>query len=289
LAGRAVAMAVSELGCHGRDDQTVGVTVTTDRTQIAQLLDRLLVLDPVRHTVLGTILGVVQDGSGDPWCAFVPGTSALAVRSEPIRPVVLTSGWEDLDPLVSLVAELPALEGVSGPVDLTTAVANALERRTGRSAHRRATRLFRLDALVEPTVPGAARPATASDRALIVDWYVAFGREVHDEVAVSTDAVDRDVSTSRVWLWLDLNGAPASLATRRPPTAGSARIGPVYTPPGARGNGYASGVTAAATREVLQLGAVPVLFTELANPVSNSIYPRLGYRPVDDYLQVHLR
>jgi predicted GNAT family acetyltransferase len=48
-------------------------------------------------------------------------------------------------------------------------------------------------------------------------------------------------------------------------------------------------VTATATREILQLGAVPVLFTELANPVSNSIYPRLGYRPVDDYLQVTFR
>jgi predicted GNAT family acetyltransferase len=29
-----------------------------------------------------------------------------------------------------------------------------------------------------------------------------------------------------------------------------------------------------------------VLFTDLANPVSNSIYPRIGYRPVHDALEL---
>jgi predicted GNAT family acetyltransferase len=29
-----------------------------------------------------------------------------------------------------------------------------------------------------------------------------------------------------------------------------------------------------------------VLFTDLANPVSNSIYPKIGYRPVHDAVNV---
>ncbi|MBV9170302.1 MAG: GNAT family N-acetyltransferase, partial [Chloroflexi bacterium] len=91
------------------------------------------------------------------------------------------------------------------------------------------------------------------------------------------------------WLWVDADEVPVSLATRRRPISGSARIGPVYTPPSQRGRGYGSAVTAAATREVLDLGAIPVLFTDLANPVSNSIYQRLGYRPVDDYAMITLR
>jgi len=37
---------------------------------------------------------------------------------------------------------------------------------------------------------------------------------------------------------------------------------------------------------VLADGAIPVLFTDLANPVSNRIYPPLGYYPVEDRLFV---
>jgi predicted GNAT family acetyltransferase len=61
------------------------------------------------------------------------------------------------------------------------------------------------------------------------------------------------------------------------------RIGPVYTPPEQRGHGYGTAVTAAATAWALGAGAREVcLFTDLANPVSNAIYPRVGYRPLLD-------
>ena len=78
---------------------------------------------------------------------------------------------------------------------------------------------------------------------------------------------------------------PAGVA-RRAPQAGSARIGPVYTPPGQRRHGYGSAVTARATRDVLDLGAVPLLFTDLDNPTSNKIYQQLGYHAVEDRAQV---
>jgi predicted GNAT family acetyltransferase len=61
------------------------------------------------------------------------------------------------------------------------------------------------------------------------------------------------------------------------------RIGPVYTPPDLRGHGYASAATAAVSRQALAAGAEEVvLFTDLANKVANSIYQRIGYRPVED-------
>jgi predicted GNAT family acetyltransferase len=57
----------------------------------------------------------------------------------------------------------------------------------------------------------------------------------------------------------------------------------VYTPPECRGKGYGSAVTAAASQWALDAGAENVLlFTDLANPTSNSIYQRIGYRPVYD-------
>jgi predicted GNAT family acetyltransferase len=89
----------------------------------------------------------------------------------------------------------------------------------------------------------------------------------------------------RAWLW-EHEGEFVSLAGRRPVADGSARIGPVYTPPACRGRGYAAAVTAAATRDILAEDAVPVLFTDLANPTSNRVYQRLGYYPVADCAQV---
>ena len=58
--------------------------------------------------------------------------------------------------------------------------------------------------------------------------------------------------------------------------------GPVYTPPEERGQGYASAAVAALSQHVLDSGATPCLFTDQANPTSNAIYQRLGYRPLAD-------
>ena len=57
----------------------------------------------------------------------------------------------------------------------------------------------------------------------------------------------------------------------------------MYTPQTSRGNGYGSSVTAAATSAALAEGAQHVvLYTDLANPTSNSIYQNIGYQPDHD-------
>ncbi len=58
-----------------------------------------------------------------------------------------------------------------------------------------------------------------------------------------------------------------------------------YTPPQQRGHGYGTAATAAVTRHAIETGAPEVLlFTDATNPVTNSIYRRLGYRPAEDRL-----
>ncbi len=65
------------------------------------------------------------------------------------------------------------------------------------------------------------------------------------------------------------------------------RIGPVYTVPQHRGHGYGSAVTAAAASWALQAGARHVVLnTDLSNPISNAIYPRIGFRPVYDAVEI---
>ena len=81
-------------------------------------------------------------------------------------------------------------------------------------------------------------------------------------------------------VWDD--GGPVSLAGFGGPTPNGIRLGPVYTPPDKRGRGYASGARPPASRLLLASGRFCFLFTDLANPTSNSIYQQVGYRPVTD-------
>jgi predicted GNAT family acetyltransferase len=76
---------------------------------------------------------------------------------------------------------------------------------------------------------------------------------------------------------------PVSLAGLLRLVAAQIRVGPVYTPPRWRGRGFGAAVTAAVSQAALDTGADHVLlFTDLANPTSNTLYQRLGYRPVTD-------
>jgi predicted GNAT family acetyltransferase len=266
---------------------SITVTATTDPGHIAELLERRLAADPVRATVLGSILVELRAGrSGDAWCATRQGADALVVRSGRAYPALFTAGWggADLALAIDLVGGLPEPAGVSGPADIVERAVAALADRPEQ--RRIGLRLFRLDELTQPDdVIGEPRAATIADRGLIADWYRAFGAEAGALGVNLEEAVDRALASGRVWLWC-VYGRPVSLAARREPEAGSARVGPVYTPPTERGHGYGSAVTAAATRDILDLGAIPALFTDLANPTSNKIYQQLGYYAVEDRLQV---
>jgi predicted GNAT family acetyltransferase len=84
-----------------------------------------------------------------------------------------------------------------------------------------------------------------------------------------------------LWVWEDA-GRVVHLTGVNPPSAGVARIGPVYTPAEFRGHGYAGATVAAISGRLLAQGARVCLFTDQANPVSNGLYQRIGFRPVVD-------
>jgi predicted GNAT family acetyltransferase len=74
------------------------------------------------------------------------------------------------------------------------------------------------------------------------------------------------------------------MACSQGPTPTGIRISLVYTPGEKRGRGYASACVAALSDEQLRAGRSRCfLFTDLANPTSNRIYQRIGYRPVCDF------
>ncbi|MFE6976243.1 GNAT family N-acetyltransferase [Streptomyces sp. NPDC057682] len=155
-------------------------------------------------------------------------------------------------------------------------------------------RLYRLGELVPPSPapPGRPRLAAPADRELLVEWFGAFAADIGSPDSRAdrhAQRVDERTAEGRLTLW-EHEGAPVSMAGITPRIAGSARIAPVYTPPEHRGRGYAAAVTAEASRAALAAGTEELLlFTDLANPTSNGVYTRIGYRPVGDRLVVEAR
>lgn len=89
---------------------------------------------------------------------------------------------------------------------------------------------------------------------------------------------------------LEDNGIPVSMAgyTREMQTAIGVAF--VYTPPYYRGKGYASSCVAQISQIALDKGFTKcVLYTDLLNPISNSIYKKIGYRPVCDSLMLEFK
>ena len=192
----------------------------------------------------------------------------------------------------SLAQTHPGLPGVRGPRDKAMDFAAAWRRITGADTEADSgERLYRLGRLSPPTaVTGEARQANADDAEVLADWVGRFYAEVFRPGRDPAAPVEFVAEASRVGdrfvLWT-VAGQPVSMAMVRAPVAGVSRIGPVYTPDDQRGRGYGSAVTAAASRAALDAGAAGVvLFADLDNPVSNSIYQRIGFEPVSDWVRI---
>ncbi|RKT07436.1 putative GNAT family acetyltransferase [Streptomyces sp. 3211.6] len=148
-------------------------------------------------------------------------------------------------------------------------------------------RLYRLGALTapDPAPRGRARRATEADLPLLARWTAEFGQECGIPVTPSEASLRDRISYGGFLIW-EHEGRPVSLAAFFRPIGSASRIGPVYTPPAERRRGYAAGVTHAASRAAQAAGATEVLlFTDLANPTSNSVYQRLGFTPVEDRVE----
>lgn len=245
-----------------------------------------------QHTLqLGWREALEQDlyvfGPEAPYLAAAVGDGgeviAVATRTPPHNLVL--SAVDDLRAIDALIADLDGapLPGLIAPVDAGQAF---VERRPGTASVALEERVYEATEVVPPRpTEGNVRLYTEDDRALVVRWMDAFYAEAMPGYPEG-DGEDflrrREGRVGELLLW-EVGGRPVSLAGYASPSPNGMRVGPVYTPPELRGRGYASAVTAAATERVLAGGKrFCFLFTDLANPTSNSIYQQIGYRPVAD-------
>ncbi|MEJ8657114.1 GNAT family N-acetyltransferase [Streptomyces sp. MS1.AVA.4] len=253
---------------------------------------------PALHTLPLTVTESVRERGAGAYGAEAPifgwlerggEVRAALFRTPPHRLVLTSLTNEEANALAAHLASLGlSLPGVSGDSDTATSFAEAWQRHMGAtpSLHER-QRLYRLDALTspEPLPEGRGRVAGEQDREQLMRWYSEFVDAIGE--VPSSDAnswADTRIANGRIRLWQTPDGTPVSMAGATPMVAGQIRVAPVYTPAHLRGRGYAAAATVEVSRAALAAGAAEVvLFADLANPTSNGLYQRIGYRPVTDF------
>ena len=115
-------------------------------------------------------------------------------------------------------------------------------------------------------------------------WTRAFQDEIGEPVNDTELRVDRGLAAGQLWVW-DQNRETTSMAVGREPTQGVVRLAGVYTPPQKRKHGYAAACVYALSKHLRGCGYRCILYTDLGNPTSNSIYRRIGYRAVAESLR----
>jgi len=217
----------------------------------------------------------VEDAGEVVGAAFRTPPHKLAVTRMPLGAVPL------LMEAVSL--RYDAIPAVLGPKDVAEAAAEEWTRlRGGRWTPGMRQRIYRLD-LVTPPLPtaGAARLAHPDELELIRDWMEGFAAETSPDFGVSTEVIQGWIDAEELFVWDHLG--PVSVARPGGGTPNGMRVGYVYTPSAHRRRGYAAALVASVSQEVLDRGfSFCVLYTDLSNPTSNSIYQKIGYVPLVD-------
>ena len=272
----------------------MNVEIVTGPDEVLRHVGDVLLADEARHNLA---FGILSTARAHPeiypelnaWVALDGRRVTGAALRTPPHNLIVAKPADDaaIDALADAIDD--DLPGVVGAVPEVDRFAAAWATRHGRAATVVFDqRIYALRAVVAPPrTEGGLRLATVADRDLVLDWFRAFSLEVlhpgdddeDERLARSVDTRLRS-SDAGIGLW-ELDGRTVSLAGFGGPTPNGIRIGPVYTPGELRGRGYGTAVTAAVSQMMLGRGhRFCFLYTDLANPTSNAIYERIGYRRV---------
>lgn len=119
----------------------------------------------------------------------------------------------------------------------------------------------------------------------LMQWCRELAKDLKEDVTINADTwAGTRFGEKRYTYWETPDGTPVSMAGVNPMVAGHVRVDPVYTPAHLRGHGYAGAVTVEVGRAALAAGATDVvLYADPANPTSNALYQRIGYRKIADW------
>ncbi len=264
--------------------------------------EEYLISDPVHNNLILTVLkhGMNLDNIGGYWTVndskYVVG---VCVQPSINSRGIITS--MPIDAVQSLVEEITKsnihLAGIGGEVSTVGSFA-------GEWAEKNKTpvipflglRLYKLESVkTSITVMGHIRKASKGDRDILIDWVYDFRVEIGEyqenfEAGILekrryeiSQFIDLNIAAGNVWLYGNPN--PVSMVIRTPDVYGVVRLEKVYTPPEERQNGYATACVNHISKQIQDEGYCCILYSDLNNPVSNSIYRKIGYNAIAEIIQ----
>jgi uncharacterized protein len=246
---------------------------------------------PVLHNLVLSILHarVAHADPGRYWIAMQGDNAVGVVVQSPLTfPATLTP----MEPPVATamadaIAEAGvALPGINGEAATAASFAGQWSERSKSAATPfQGNRLYELLELGEVHgIEGRLRQADPKERSLMILWTRAFQHEIGESADDTELRVDRGLAAEQLWLW-DLSGDAVSMAVSRESVQAVVRLSGVYTPVEKRRHGYAAACVHALSKQLGDAGYRCILYTDLGNPTSNSIYRRIGYRAVAEALR----
>lgn len=122
--------------------------------------------------------------------------------------------------------------------------------------------------------------------ALLTSWLAQFFQEAGETVSSSEAAqiFSRYLAEKSLYVW-EHHGLVSMIRKTRP-TPNGIVVPNVFTPGEHRNKGYATTCVYHFSQKLLQGYQFCTLYTDLANPTSNSIYQKIGYKAVADSLMI---
>jgi uncharacterized protein len=220
--------------------------------------------------------------------------AAAAMIMPPLN-LVVSCDHPDFEPCLRLIVDAAYDAGFDPPgvlaqVEFAETLARFASARNGKPYRQSfAQRVFELRQVKMPSSlpPGQFRVAHEGDVEIIADWMEKFQMEALGrlEAPETLKAAKTRIEAGDIFVW-ETDGKLVTMCARARPTTHGCTVNMVYTPPTLRGKGYASACVALLSQQLLDSGfQFCTLFTDLANPTSNSIYQKIGYVGVADFAE----
>jgi RimJ/RimL family protein N-acetyltransferase len=256
--------------------------------------ESLRAADPVLLNVPGSVAEAVDAGArydSEIWLTVIAGDDVLGCA-------MCTAPWPAfVGPMPNEAAHAVGywllrnggpLKGLTGPTATVAAVAAGMK--CSWTVRMRET-VRVLQELVAPGwCEGSLRLAAPEDVPLLLRWFADFHREANLAVAPREEQVVSAIHEERLWVWD--GGTPVAMGGHArivtTPGGNVGRIGPIYTEPLHRRQGYGSALTHAIAMKLTSSCDTVMLFADAENPASNSVYERLGFEVVDEVVEADL-
>lgn len=278
------------------------VKYTKNPNQLLNEAEKYLVSKPVHNNLILTMLkyGRKDDEVGGYWI-INDTTNVVGVCVQPSinsRGIISSMSTEAVQCLVEDIYKTNIhLSGIGGEVSVAASFAGEWAERNKRPVIPfLGLRLYELKCIKSSiNNNGYMRNASIDDRELLIDWVYDLTLEsgeyqdstdpdiLHKRRTETSQFIDRNISSGNIWLWN--NPIPVSMLISTPEIHGVVRIEKVYTPPKQRQKGYASDCVGQISKQIHNEGYRSILYTDLTNPVSNSIYRKIGYNAIAEIIQ----